>query len=329
MSVAAWRLLIRSTGGPEVIEREDFEAGDPGSGEVLIAHEAIGVNFIDTYVRTGLYPAQLPTGLGAEAAGTVISVGDSVTQLAVGDRVTYAAPLPGSYATHRIMPADRLLKLPDDISFDVAAAITLKGLTAAFLAGNCAKMMAGQTALVHAAAGGVGAILVPWLTSLGVTVIAHTGSPEKAARATAAGASHSLHVAFDTLAETVKSLTGGKGVDVVFDGVGAASWNASLASLRSRGLMVSFGNASGPVPPFSILELSKGGSLFVTRPTLFDYIREENELQELGARLFEQISSGVITPDLNQRYALSDAAEAHRALEARQTVGSTILIPDA
>lgn len=327
MSVAAWRMIIRSTGGPEVIEREDFEAGAPGPGEALIALEAIGLNFIDIYVRTGFYPAQLPTALGAEGAGTVIAIGSSVSGIAVGDRVTYITPQPGSYSTHHILPTNRLLKLPDDISTETAAAITLKGLTAAFLAEKCAEVMAGETALVHSAAGGIGAILVPWLNSMGVAVIAHAGSPEKAARATAAGATHSLHCDFEALADSVKDLTDGRGVDVVFDGVGAASWSASLASLRRRGLMVSFGNASGPVPPFTVLELGRGGSLFVTRPTLFDYIREEDELRQLGARLFEMLLSGAITADINQRYALEDAADAHRALESRQTVGSTVLIP--
>lgn len=322
-----WRLIVRAPGGPNAIERESFDPGAPGPDEVLLAHEAIGLNFIDIYVRTGLYPAVLPTGLGGEAAGTVIAIGDAVNTVRVGDRVTYASAAPGSYATHRILPASRLLTLPDDIPCDVAAAITLKGLTAAFLAEDCARMTKGQTALVHAAAGGVGALLVSWLADMGVTVIAHSGSPEKAARALSAGAAHSLIGDFDTLAARVRDLTTGKGVDAVFDGVGAASWSASLAALRPRGLMVSFGNASGPVPPFSVLELSKGGSLFVTRPTLFDYIREDADYRRLGQHLFDQLSRGVITSDIQQRFALADAADAHRALESRQTVGSTVLIP--
>ncbi|CAH0348416.1 quinone oxidoreductase [Sphingobium sp. CECT 9361] len=296
-----WRLIVRAPGGPNAIERESFDPGAPGPDEVLLAHEAIGLNFIDIYVRTGLYPAVLPTGLGGEAAGTVIAIGDAVNTVRVGDRVTYASAAPGSYATHRILPASRLLTLPDDIPCDVAAAITLKGLT--------------------------GALLVSWLADMGVTVIAHSGSPEKAARALSAGAAHSLIGDFDTLAARVRDLTAGKGVDAVFDGVGAASWSASLAALRPRGLMVSFGNASGPVPPFSVLELSKGGSLFVTRPTLFDYIREDADYRRLGQRLFDQLSRGVITSDIQQRFALADAADAHRALESRQTVGSTVLIP--
>ncbi|MDX3909229.1 MAG: quinone oxidoreductase [Sphingobium sp.] len=327
MSKDSWRIVARRTGGPEVLEREAFDPGPPGAGEVLVEHEAIGLNFIDTYFRTGLYMASLPTGLGAEAAGRISAVGDGVANLMVGGRVTYVSPSPGTYATHRRMPADRLLKLPDGISTETAAAVTLKGLTAAFLADDCAKMQKGQAALVHAAAGGVGAILVPWLTDKGVTVIAHSGSAEKALRAKASGAAHSLHGNFADLAPAVRDLTDGKGVNVVFDGIGAASWTASLGSLAPRGLMVTFGNASGPVPPFSPLELSKGGSLFVTRPTLFDYIREDEDYRRLGASLFDRIASGIVKPDINQRFALADAAEAHRALEARQTVGSTVLIP--
>lgn len=327
MNIDAWRIIVRKTGGPEVLERESFDPGTPGPGQALIRHEAIGLNFIDTYFRTGLYPLALPAGLGSEAAGTVLAVGEGVSDVRKGDRVAYVAQTPGSYATHAIQPANRVLKLPEDISCEVAAGMTLKGLTAAFLVEECAKVGAGQTVLVHAAAGGVGSILVPWLASKGVEVIAHSGSPEKADRATAAGAAHSLHGALDQLVDTIHTLTNGKGVDVVFDGVGAASWLASLDSLRPRGLMISYGNASGPVPPFSLLELSKRGSLFVTRPTMFDYIREDEEYQHLGTRLFDQISHDIIKPDINQRFPLADAAEAHRALESRQTVGSTILIP--
>ncbi|WP_253183335.1 quinone oxidoreductase family protein [Sphingobium phenoxybenzoativorans] len=323
----AWRLIIRAHGGPEVIEREDFQTSDPGPGEILIAHEAIGLNFIDTYVRSGLYPSPLPAALGAEAAGTVIAVGPGVTGIAPGDRVAHALGAHGSYATHRLMPANRVLKLPDAISCETAAATLLKGMTAAFLAEDCGRMESGQAALVHAAAGGVGSILVPWLASLGVTVIAHSGSEEKAALAKAAGAAHSLTGPYEALAEQVRGLTDGEGVHVVFDGVGKASWDASLASLRIRGLLATYGNASGPVPPIDVLSLSRGGSLFVTRPTLYDYAREDADLQRLGARLFDQIAKGVVKADINQRFALADAADAHRALEARQTTGSTVLIP--
>lgn len=323
----AWRLIIRKHGGPEVIEREDFPLPVPGEGEVLVAQEAVGLNFIDTYVRSGLYPVPLPSGLGAEAAGTVVAVGPDVTGLKPGDRVANSVGAHGSYATHRILPADRLLKLPDAISCEVAAATLLKGMTAAFLAEDCARMESGQTALVHAAAGGVGSILVPWLASLGVTVIAHSGSAEKAALAKAAGAAHSLTGPYEALAAQVRDLTDGKGVNVVFDGVGKASWDSSIASLRTRGLLTIYGNASGAVPPIDILSLSRGGSLFVTRPTLYDYARDDADYQRLGARLFDQIARGVVKAEINQRFALADAADAHRALEARQTTGSTVLIP--
>lgn len=322
----AWRLIIRSCGGPEVIEREEFEPGEPGPGEVLIAQEAVGLNFIDTYVRSGLYPAPLPTGLGDEAAGTVAAVGPGVETFRPGDRVGYFNNQPGSYATHRIMPAGRVLKLPDDVACDVAAATILKGMTVCFLAEDCAKMQAGQTALVHAAAGGVGSILVPWLADLGVTVIAHSGSEEKAALARQSGAAHSLALPFQELPDAVCDLTGGKGVDVVFDGVGKASWTASIAALRRRGLMVSFGNASGPVPPVSLLDISRAGSLFVTRPTLFHYVAEDAEYHQTGERLFDRIRRGVVRSDIRQRFALSEAAAAHRALESRATTGSTVLM---
>lgn len=322
----AWRLIARSHGGPEVIEREAFDPPAPGPGEVLIAQEAVGLNFIDVYVRSGLYPMPLPTGLGVEAAGTVAAAGKAVTGLKPGDRVAYCGGAHGSYATHRVMPASRVLKLPDAISCELAAAMMLKGMTACFLAEDCAKMQAGQVALVHAAAGGVGSILVPWLRDMGVTVIAHSGSEEKAARAKAAGANHSLFMQFGDLAEAVRSLTAGRGVDAVFDGVGKASWTASIACLRRRGLMVSFGNASGPVPPVNLLDLSRAGSLFLTRPTLFDYILEDEEYRQIGERLFDRILRGVVQVEFGQRFPLSEAADAHRALEARSTMGSTVLL---
>lgn len=322
----AWRLIVRSHGGPEVIEREEFDAGSPGPGDVLIAQEAVGLNFIDTYVRSGLYPAPLPTGLGAEAAGTVTAVGNGVDRLRIGDRVAYCGGAHGSYATHRTMPAGRVLKLPDSVSCEVAAATMLKGMTACFLAEHCARMVSGQVALVHAAAGGVGSILVPWLQDLGVAVIAHSGSEEKAVKAKDAGASHSLWIPFDELAEAVRGLTSDKGVEVVFDGIGKASWTASIACLKRRGLMVSFGNASGPVPPISLLDLSRAGSLFVTRPTLFDYIAEDEEYHQMGDNLFDRLARGIVRSDIGQRFSLSEAAEAHRALESRATMGSTVLV---
>lgn len=322
-----WRLVIRANGGPEVIEREAFDPGNPCEGEILIQQDAVGLNFIDTYVRSGLYPSDLPTVLGGEAAGKVVTVGPGVTHLTVGDRVGYALGAQGAYATHRIIAAGRVLKLPDSITTEQAAALMLKGMTACFLVEDCAKLQAGQTVLVHAAAGGVGSILVPWLIDRGVTVIAHSGSVEKAEKAKAAGATHSLHMPFDELAEAVLSLTDGQGVDVSLDGVGKASWAASIASLRKRGLLVSYGNASGAVPPFTVLDLNRAGSLFVTRPTLFHYISTEAELAHNGERLFDRIARGIVKADIGQRFALSDAADAHRALEARKTTGSTVLVP--
>jgi len=321
------RLIVRAHGGPEVIERESFALAAPGPGEIRVRHEAVGLNYIDTYFRTGLYPVSLPSGLGSEAAGIVDAVGADVDGFSPGDRVAYVGNSPGSYATHRTVPAGWVIPLPDHISSEVAAAAMLKGLTACFLAEPCAKLQPGQSALVHAAAGGVGSILVPWLKDMGVQVIAHAGSPEKAEIARRGGADTALHGAFDGLAEAVKAATDGKGVHAVFDGVGRDSWTASLASLRPRGLMVSYGNASGPVAPVNILDLSRGGSLYVTRPTLFAYISDPAEYRAMADRLFDRIARGVVTIDIGQRYALTDAAEAHRALEGRRTTGSTILLP--
>ena len=318
-----WRMVARRHGGPEVIEREDFDPGAPGAGEVLIAQEAVGLNFIDTYFRTGLYPAPLPVPLGAEGAGRIAAVGPGVARLAVGDRVACASGL-GAYATHRIVPADRVVPIPDGVSVEGAAAMMLKGMTACYLAEDTITLAAGQVALVHAAAGGVGSVLVPWLRDKGVVVIAHCGSAEKAATVRA---DHSLHGPFDTLAATVLALTGGRGVDVVYDGVGKDSWDASLASLRRRGLMVSYGNASGAVPPVSLLDLGKGRSLYVTRPSLFDYVATAEELAATAARLFDRMARGVVQACIGQRFPLSQAAEAHRALEGRRTTGATILIP--
>ncbi|WP_218647619.1 quinone oxidoreductase family protein [Sphingobium lactosutens] len=319
----AWRMVARSHGGPEVIVREDFDPGQPGEGELLVEQEAVGLNFIDTYYRTGLYPAPLPTPLGSEGAGRIVAVGADVAGFAVGDRVGCASGL-GAYATHRIVPADRAVRIPDGVSSEAAAAMMLKGMTACYLAEDMIDLSAGQVALVHAAAGGVGSILVPWLRDKGVIVIAHSGSAEKAA---AVQADHSLHDAFDDLAGTVRALTDGRGVDVVYDGVGKDSWTASLASLKRRGLMVSYGNASGAVPPVSLLDLSRGGSLYVSRPTLFDYIATAEELAHTAGRLFDRMQRGVVTAQIGQRFALADAAEAHEALEARRTQGASVLIP--
>jgi len=320
-----FRLLIRRTGGPEVIERAPLGPLEPGAGEVLVRHEAIGLNYIDTYHRSGLYPLKLPSGLGSEAAGVVEGAGEG-TGFSAGERVGYALAPPGAYATHRLIAADRLVRLPDDIDAESAAAILLKGCTAEMLVERCARVRAGEWVLVHAAAGGVGSILVPWLKAVGANVIAHAGSAEKAAIAAQLGADHALSCALGELSAEVRGIIPA-GVRAVLDGVGAASWAASLASLAKRGLMVSYGNASGPVPPLSPLELARGGSLFLTRPTLGDYVATAEELQASAARLFDMVRSGAVPVRIGARFPLAEAAEAHRALEARATTGSTLLIP--
>jgi NADPH:quinone reductase len=322
-----FRMIVRRHGGPEQIEREDISPAEPGRGEARVRQTAIGLNFIDTYHRTGLYPVELPSGLGTEAAGVVEAIGDGVEGLKVGDRVAYAGGAPGSYATVRTLPADLLVPLPDKVDDRTAAAAMLKGMTAAYLVGPCAKIEAGQDVLVHAAAGGVGSILVQWLKAIGATVIAHAGSDEKAAIAKGLGAHHALSCPMDELAKQVRDITGGKGVEAVLDGVGKASWDASIASIAVRGLIVTYGNASGPVPPIDALSLSKAGSIFVTRPTLAHYTRDAPERRQLAGRLFEQIESGAVTISIGQTFPLADAADAHRALEARSTTGSTLLLP--
>jgi len=322
----AYRIIVRRTGGPEALEVEEFDPPAPGANEVLIEQRAVGLNFIDIYQRTGLYPMELPATPGGEAAGVVAAVGEGAGW-SVGDRVGYPAASGGAYASHRLMPADRLVALPDTLGFEEAAAIMLKGCTVEMLAERCAHVQQGDWVLAHAAAGGVGSILVPWLTAIGARVIAHAGTDAKAAQAKQAGAEAALSCRFDALAEEVKRITGGAGVRTVFDGVGKASWSASLASLARRGLMVSFGNASGPVDPISPLALSRGGSLYLTRPTLFDYIRTREELAASAERLFEMVGRGVVRPMIGQRFPLREAAEAQRRVEARETTGSTVLIP--
>lgn len=325
--MSACAVSIEHVGGPEVLAVREIEVPRPAPGEVLIHHEAIGLNFIDSYHRSGLYPVNLPSGLGNEAAGVVEAAGDGVTSFQIGDRVGYFTGPLGAYATHRAVAAERLVKLPDGISSEEAAALMLKGATAEYLIERCARVQPGQTVLVHAAAGGVGSILVPWLKAIGATVIAHAGSAEKAAIARDLGADHALSCPMGTLAGEVRERTGGRGVEVVLDGVGAASWAASLAATARRGLLVSYGNASGPVPPFSALDLTRAGSIFVTRPTLGDYAATPEEMRACAARLFEMVERGVVKARIGARYPLRDAAAAHRAMEARATTGSTILIP--
>lgn len=322
-----YRYCLREAGGPETLEAELIDIPPPGEGEVLVRHEAVGLNFIDTYHRSGLYPLPLPSGLGTEAAGVVEAVGPGVQDFREGQRIGYFSGPLGAYATHRTIAADRLVKLPDGISSDVAAAAMLKGCTAEFLVERCAHIEKGETVLVHAAAGGVGSILVPWLKSLGAVVIAHAGTSKKAEIAKAAGADHALSCPMDALAGEVRALTGGKGVPVVLDGVGAASWEASLGSVARRGLLVTYGNASGAVPPFTALDLLRAGSIFVTRPTLFDYIPTAEEMRASAERLFEMIAGGTIEVKIGARFPLNQAADAHRAIESRATTGSTVLIP--
>ena len=322
-----YRLIIRRTGGPEVIEREDIELGAPGPGEVRVRHAAIGVNFIDTYQRSGLYPVELPSGLGSEAAGEVEAVGAGVSVVAPGDRVAYAGGPLGAYATARILPAGRLVRLPESVSTEDAAGALLKGMTVDMLVNAAGKVQPGMTVLVQAAAGGVGSLAVQWLKAIGATVIAHAGTEEKAARARALGADHALCCPFDDLAKQVRSLTGGEGVAVVLDGVGKASWAASLASVARRGLLLSYGNASGAVPAVEPLALTRAGSIFLTRPTLFDYTGTRAELEASATRLFDLIGAGKLRIDIGARVPLADAADAHRAMEARQTTGSTVLMP--
>ena len=290
---------------------------------------AVGLNFIDVYYRTGVYPAKLPTALGSEAAGVVVAVGEGVTRFAPGDRVGTFGPALGAYATERNVPADILVHLPDDIDDETAAALLLKGCTAEFLIERCAKVEAGQTVLVHAAAGGVGHLLVGWLKAIGATVIGTAGSEEKAIQAKAAGADHViLHKSEDT-AKRVREITEGAGVPVILDGVGMATWEASLASAAPRGLIVSYGNAGGKVSGVDLGILATKGSLFVTRPTLFSYYTSREERDRGTGRLFEMLRRGAIVPEIGQTFALEDVANAHRALEAGETRGSTVLTVDA
>lgn len=318
-----YRMIVRTHGGPDVIEREDFAVPSPGPGEVLIETEAVGLNFIDTYFRKGLYPDALPIALGAESVGRIVALGDGVTGFAVGDRIGTIFGS-GAYATHRLVPVDKAISIPDHISAETAAAVLLKGLTACYLAEDTFPAEAGHIALVHAAAGGVGSLLVPWLLDKGVIVIAHSGSAEKAAQVPA---KYLLSCEFNELPGRVRSITGGAMCHVVYDGVGAASWTASLASLRPRGLMVSYGNASGAVPPISVLDLMRAGSVYVTRPTMGDYLATPETLAAAAAKLFDRISSGVLKVQIGRRFTLENAAEAHRALESRETMGSTVLVP--
>jgi len=327
VTATLYAVKLRETGGPDVLRIEPLTLPNPGPKQVLVRHAAIGLNFIDTYFRSGLYPVTLPSGLGNEAAGVVEAVGGAVTGFRAGDRVGYFTGPLGAYATHGLIDQDRLVSLPDEIAFEQAAASMLKGCTAEYLIERCARVQAGQAVLVHAAAGGVGSLLVQWLKAIGAKVIAHSSDPRKAALASELGADHSLHCPIEELAAAVRSLSDGQGVPVVLDGVGAASWHASLGSVARRGLIVTYGNASGPVPPFSALELTKAGSIFVTRPTLADYCATPDEMRASAGRLFELMLSGKLDVRIGQRFPLAEAAEAHRAIESRATTGSALLLP--
>jgi NADPH2:quinone reductase len=302
-------------GGPEVMQYEDVQVGDPGSGQARIRHTAIGVNFVDVYQRSGLYPMQLPQVGGNEGAGVVEAVGQGVTDLKPGDRVAYTG-LPGSYCEQRIVPADRMVKLPQGISDEQAASMMLKGLTVHYLIHTTYPVKKGETVLWHAAAGGVGSIACQWLKHLGVTVIGTAGSDEKCALAKAHGAEHVVNYSRENFVERVQAITGGKKVPVVYDSVGKSTWEGTLECLRPRGLIVSFGNASGPVPPVNLGILSTKGSLYVTRPTLATHIASRADLVERANDLFEVVKSGKVKIETTKRYKLADAQQAHRDLEA-------------
>ena len=323
----AHAIRIHETGGPDVLRREEVEVGEPGPGQVRLRQTAIGLNYIDTYHRGGLYPVPLPSGLGLEAAAVVDVVGPEVTGLSSGDRVAYASAPLGAYAQCRLYPAERLVKLPEGISDVQAAGMMLQGMTVEYLIRRTFPVQEGQTVLLHAAAGGVGLIASQWLKHLGATVIGTAGGPEKAALALAHGCAHVIDTRAEDVAKRVRELTGGKGVPVVYDGVGKDTFQASLASLARRGMLVSFGNASGPVPAFEPAILAGKGSLYLTRPTLADYTATRAELLASAAALFAVVQSGAVKIEVRQTYPLKDAAQAHRDLEARKTTGSTVLLP--
>jgi NADPH2:quinone reductase len=320
-------IVVRELGGPEVLRLEEVPEPVPGPGEARVRQSAIGLNFIDVYHRTGLYkvPA-MPFVPGQEGAGVVDAVGPGVTEVKPGDRVAYAG-LIGAYAEVRVAPAARLVPLPPEIDDRTAAAMMLKGMTAELLLLRCARVERGQTVLFHAAAGGVGSIAVPWARHLGVHVIGTAGGPDKCRLATARGAEHAVDYRTEDVAARVRELTGGAGVPVVFDSVGRSTFEASLASLRVRGLLVLFGQSSGVVPPFDLNTLGARGSLYVTRPSIFHYNASREELLASAVRLFQVVASGAVTIEVGQSYPLAEAAAAHRDLEARRTTGSTLLLP--
>ena len=320
-------IRIEKTGGPEVMQLQDIELPPPGPGQVQVRHTAIGVNFIDTYHRSGLYPVSLPSGIGMEAAGVVEAMGDGVAGFKIGDRVAYASGPIGAYAEVHNVAAATVAKVPDGVSDEAAAALMLKGLTAQFLLRQTFRVESGQTILIHAAAGGVGLIACQWAKALGATVIGTTSSPEKAALAKAHGCDHVIDYTKEDVAKRVIEITGGKKVPVVYDGVGKATFVSSLDCLSPRGLLVSYGNASGPVTGVDLGILAQKGSLYVTRPTLFHYAATPESFAAMARDLFDTIASGAVKIEIHQRYKLADAAKAHHDLAARKTVGASILLP--
>jgi NADPH2:quinone reductase len=318
-------VIINEFGGSDKLSIQDMPIGEPGAGQVRIAHKACGLNFIDVYQRTGLYPLALPHPLGMEAAGIIEAVGEGVKHLKVGDRAAYASMPPGGYCEKRVMPAAQVCPLPDDISFEEGAAMMLKGLTVQYLFHRTTPLKRGDTVLFHAAAGGVGLIACQWARSEGITLIGTAGSDEKCQLALDHGADHCINYNTDDFVSKVRELTGGKGVDVVMDSVGASTFEGSLDCLKPLGMMITFGNASGPVPPFSPAILGQKGSLKITRPTLFTHIADHETCQEMARHLFGKVQSGDVKIRIDQRFGIDDIAAAHDALEARKTTGSTII----
>lgn len=317
-------VIFEETGGPDVLQVVDRPIGDPGAGEIRIRHEAVGLNFIDCYFRSGLYPLDLPASLGMEAAGVVEAVGEGVTHLKPGDRAAYCSQPPGAYAEARVMPAAQVYPIPDAVSFEDAASVTLQGLTVNYLFERTTPINPGDTVLLHAAAGGVGLIACQWAKSNGIRLIGTAGSDEKCRLAEAHGADACINYNTEDFVARVKDLTDGKGVPVVMDSVGKDTFDGSLDCLSPLGMMILFGTASGPVPPFDIQRLAAGGSLKLTRPTVFAHTANFDTAQQMAREVFAKLESGAVKTNIGQRYALEDAAEAHRALEARQTTGSTV-----
>ncbi|GBG13330.1 NADPH2:quinone reductase [Novimethylophilus kurashikiensis] len=320
-------IRFHEQGGPEVLRLEDLEVSLPGPGEAQVRHHACGLNFIDVYQRSGLYSVPLPSGLGLEGAGVVEAVGEGVTLVKPGDRVAYAGGPLGAYSTVRNLPADRLCLLPEALSFEQGASMMLKGMTVQYLIRRTYPVKPGDTVLFHAASGGVGLIACQWLETLGVTVIGTAGSDEKCELAKQHGATHCINYRTENFVERVREITGGKGVPVVFDSVGKDTFLESLDCLSPRGMMVSYGNASGPIPPFDIGLLSQKGSLFLTRPSLFHYVATRQDLEATSRELFDMVVGGKVKIKVEQRYALADAVQAHRDMEARKTTGASVLIP--